>query len=45
VAKREVVRKLAGHMDWVWSVAFAPDGKRALSGSADQTVRLWQLPE
>jgi WD40 repeat protein len=27
------------------SVAFCPDGKRALSASYDMTMRLWQLPK
>jgi hypothetical protein len=34
---------LEGHADAVWGVAFAPDGRRALSGSMDQTLRLWDL--
>lgn len=29
------------HEDNVWSVAFSPDGKSVLTGSLDQTARLW----
>jgi hypothetical protein len=32
---------LTGHQDLVTSVAFAPDGRRILSGSDDRTVRVW----
>ena len=32
-----------GHDGWVWSVAFAPDGTRIVSGGSDGTVRLWTL--
>lgn len=32
---------LAGHEKDVWSVAFFPDGNRMISGSADQTLRVW----
>jgi WD40 repeat protein len=35
---------LTGHTDAVYAVAFAPDGRRALTGSADQTVRVWDIP-
>jgi WD40 repeat protein len=34
---------LQGHTDWVRSVAFSPDGKRLVSGSADKTLRLWNV--
>ncbi|KAG0277544.1 hypothetical protein BGZ96_002824, partial [Linnemannia gamsii] len=32
---------LEGHTDWVWALAYSPDGQRIASGSRDRTVRLW----
>ncbi|KAJ6457820.1 WD40-repeat-containing domain protein, partial [Mycena vitilis] len=29
------------HTDWVFSVAFSPDGKHIVSGSIDRSVRIW----
>src|SRR5437660_5364084 len=37
------LRRFLGHKDSVWSVALSADGRYALSGSYDQTVRLWEV--
>jgi WD40 repeat protein len=35
------VARLQGHTNYVWSLAFSPDGTTLVSGSGDRTVRLW----
>jgi len=37
------VRVLKGHTRQVFAVAMVPDGSRAVSGSGDNTVRVWDL--
>ena len=37
----ECLKTLKGHSEIVYSVAYSPDGKRIISGSADETVKIW----
>ena len=36
-----LVSNFVGHQDGVTSVAFSPDGSKIVSGSIDDTIRLW----
>ncbi|KIJ52189.1 hypothetical protein M422DRAFT_243794 [Sphaerobolus stellatus SS14] len=38
---KQMVEPLKGHTDSVYSVAFSPDGQRVVSGSYDETIRIW----
>jgi WD40 repeat protein len=40
----QCLKILSGHTNWVWSVAFNPDGCLLTSGSADATLKLWEVP-
>jgi WD40 repeat protein/serine/threonine protein kinase len=37
------VHSFAGHANWVSAVAATPDGRYAVSGSADGTLKLWDV--
>ena len=36
-----LLRTLSGHSSWVICVAITPDGRRVVSGSVDETLRVW----
>jgi len=41
----KLIKTLEGHSDGVLSVSFSPCGKFLASGSEDNTIKLWSLPE
>ncbi|MDH4220621.1 MAG: protein kinase, partial [Candidatus Aminicenantes bacterium] len=43
LATGRCVRTFEGHWQSVQSASFSPDGRWALSGSSDNTLRLWEL--
>nr|WP_321162492.1 hypothetical protein [Nostoc sp. KVJ3] len=38
-----LLQTLSGHSSWVYSVAFSPDGQTLVSGSANKTIKLWDV--
>ena len=39
----ELLETLRGHIHRVWDVAFTPDGRGLVSGSADETLKYWDV--
>jgi len=44
VSDGSLIRTLSGHTDDVYSVAFSPDAEVLASGSRDNTIKLWRVP-
>ena len=38
-----LIRTFEGHTSWVHTIKITPDGRRAISGSGDGTLRVWNL--
>src|SRR5687768_2306275 len=42
-SQTEIVAIFKGHTEPVYSVAFTPSGKHLVTGSFDNTIKLWEL--
>jgi len=43
IIKKQRKFKLLGHTDAIFSVSISPDKKYIVSGSYDETIRLWSI--
>jgi WD40 repeat protein len=41
VSKFKCLKTLEGHSSYVESVAYSPDGTKIISGSDDETIKIW----
>ncbi|WP_427160026.1 WD40 repeat domain-containing protein [Aliinostoc sp. HNIBRCY26] len=44
ITTKQCYRTITGHNNWVWWVAFSPDGQTFATGSAvEKTIKLWDI--
>ncbi len=43
VSKFKCLKTLYGHSNYVASVAYSPDGTKIISGSFDDTIKIWGI--
>jgi WD40 repeat protein len=43
MATGELIRTLSGHSNGVGSVTISPDGRTLVSGSSDDTIKIWNM--
>src|SRR5207248_10809924 len=43
ISNGQKLASFRGHESWVNDVAFSPDGQAVISGSADRTLKVWDL--
>jgi WD40 repeat protein len=39
----QLVSEMRGHANWIYSVAFSPDGNYVVTGCGDKTARVWRV--
>src|SRR5260370_135561 len=39
-----LMHTLEGHLSWITTLAISPDGQTLVSGSDDETIKVWNLP-
>ncbi|MCF4968845.1 NB-ARC domain-containing protein [Nostoc sp. CMAA1605] len=45
ITTKQCYRTITGHNNWVWWVAFSPDGRTFATGSAvERSIKLWDIP-